>query len=159
MRQKIADILVYDTRHHLVLITITQNVWGKSSEWAALTRQNLYEYDPPPKAPFFLLALPDHFYLWKNVEDTEKVKPSYDMDPRFYLHSFFKKNSSLSLEKLKSAESFDLLVGAALSGITFAYEKDEICSVYPQWLSQPNHEWLFESGLFDALKRGEVEYP
>ena len=158
IQQIVADILVYDTRHNLALVVITQNRWGESSEWAALRRQSLYEYDPPPKAPFFLIALPDHFYLWKNVEDTGKVKPTYDMDPRFYLQSFLKK-SGLSLEKLKQPDSFDLLIGAALSGITLAYEKDEICSVYPQWLSQPNHAWLFESGLFDAIKRGDVEYP
>ncbi len=116
------------------------------------------EYDPPPKAPFFLLALPDHFYLWKNVEDTGKVEPTYEMDPRFYLQSFFKK-SELSLEKLRQPDSFDILIGMALSGITLAYEENEICSVYPQWLNKPNHKWLFGSGLFDVIKRGEVQYP
>jgi hypothetical protein len=158
MRQPTADILVYDTRQHLILTTLNQTRWGTSSEWAAQRRKDLYEYDAPPSSPFFLIAMPDHFYLWKNVEDTGKVEPTYDMDPRFYLQSFFKK-SGLSLEQLTQPESLDLLVGAALSVITFAYEKDEICSLYPEWLSQPNHEWLFGSGLFDAIKRGEVQYP
>jgi len=156
--QIVADILVYDTQYNLTLVVITDNRPGESSEWAALRRQNLYEYDPPPKAPFFLLALPEHFYLWKNVEDTGKVEPTYDMDPRFYLQSFLK-NSGLSPEKLRQPDSFDILISMALSGITLAYEKNEICSVYPQWLFKSNHKWLFESGLFDAIKRGEVQYP
>jgi hypothetical protein len=156
--QIVADILVYDTRHNLTLVVITENRWGESSEWAALRRQNLYEYEPPPKAPFFLLALPEHFYLWKNVECASKIEPTYDMDPKFYLQSFLKK-SGLSLENLRQPDSFDILIGMALSGITLAYEKNDICSVYPQWFDKPNHKWLFESGLFDAIKRGEVQYP
>ncbi len=156
--QIVADILVYDTRYNLTLVVITENRRGETSEWAALRRQNLYEYDPPPKAPFFLLASPEHFYLWKNVEDTGKVEPTYEMDPRFYLQSFLK-GSELSLENLRQPDSIDILIGAALSIITFADEKDDLCSLYPQWLFKPNHKWLFESGLFDAIKRGEVQYP
>jgi hypothetical protein len=155
--QIVADILVYDTRHNLELVVITENRWEESPEWAALRRQNLHEYDPPPRAPFFLLALPDHFYLWKNVEDTGKVEPTYDMDPRFFLQPFFKK-TNLSLEKLRQPDSFDILIGSALSIITFAEEKNELCSAYPQWLKKPNHQWLFDSSLFDAIKRGEVQY-
>jgi hypothetical protein len=157
-QQLVADILVYDTRHNLTLVVIAENRQGESSEWAALRRQNLYEYDPPPKAPYFLLALQDHFYLWKNVDDASKIEPTYDMEPRFYLQSFLK-NSELSLEKLRQPDSFDILIGAALSIITFADEKNDLCSLYPQWLLEPNHKWLFESGLFDAIKRGEVQYP
>jgi hypothetical protein len=47
----------------------------------------------------------------------------------------FLKKSGLSLKKLKQPDSFDLLISAALSGITLAYEKDEICSVYPLYLN------------------------
>ncbi len=52
--QIVADRLVYDTQHNLTLVA--ENRWGESYQWAALRRQNLYEYEPPPKAPFIGIA-------------------------------------------------------------------------------------------------------
>jgi len=159
MRQHIADILVYDTKRNLVLTVVTMKMFGKSREWAAQMRHNLYENEEgslPKKCPFFLLALADHFYLWKNVEDEGLVMPTYDMDPRFSIEPYFKK-SGYPLEKL-NRESFELLVGFWLSGVTLAYEENDICSLDSKWLSKPYHEWLFESGLFNVIKRGLVEH-
>lgn len=157
IQQQIANILVYDTKRNLVLTVVTMKISGKSPDWAALMRRNFYtdENATLPNAPFFLFALADHFYLWKNVDDKGEVKPTYDMDPRFALEPFFNK-TGYSLKQL-NRESFELVVGFCLSGIILAYEKNDICSADPKWLSEPNHEWLFGSGLFDAIKRGHIE--
>ncbi len=157
MIPEIADILVYDTRRNLILTVVTKNVPGKSTEWAALMRHNFYtdENAPLPNSPFFLFALADHFYLWKNVEDKAEVKPTYDMNPLFAIEPYYDK-TRYSLDDL-NRESFELVVGFWLSGILLAYEKNDICTAEPLWLSEPNHEWLFGSGLFDAIKRGRIE--
>jgi hypothetical protein len=157
MIPEIANILVYDTRRNLTLTVVTKNVPGKSSEWAALMRHNFYtdENAPLPNAPFFLLALADHFYLWKNVENRGEVKPTYNMNPLFAIEPYFDKTHH-SLADL-NRESFELVVGFWLSSITLAYEKNDICTAEPRWRSEPNHEWLFGSGLFDAIKRGRIE--
>jgi hypothetical protein len=92
MIPEIANILVYDTRRNLTLTVVTKNVPGKSSEWAALMRHNFYtdENTPLPNVPFFLLALADHFYLWKNVENKGSVKPTYAINPQILFLLFRK---------------------------------------------------------------------
>lgn len=136
----------------LVLVVVTWKQFGKSAQWAAQLRQNTYANELLPHTPFFLIALPDHFYLWKEVAEEGEVLPTYDMDPRFFLNTFFK-HSGLSLETL-NRESFDLLITGAFSAITFFSNPDELGSTFPNWLQSPQQEWLFESGLFEAIKGG-----
>jgi hypothetical protein len=92
MREYLGDILVYNKKRQLVLVVVTANQKGKSREWAAEYRRNLYVNAELPKTPFFVIALPDHFYLWKEVEDDGIVNPTYEMDPRFSLRDFLKRS-------------------------------------------------------------------
>jgi hypothetical protein len=154
MREYLGDILVYNKKRQLVLIVVTANQKDKSSEWAAEYRHNLYVNAELPKTPFFVIALPDHFYLWKNASDDGIVNPTYEMDPRFTLRSFLK-NSGLSPDKL-SRSSFELLVNGWFGMLRVVDGKMEICSRHPDWQLEQNKAWLFDSGLFEAVKKGNL---
>ena len=58
---KQADIAVYDPDGQLQLVVEIKNRLGASAEWAARLRHNLLVHSFIPRAPYFLLALPDFF--------------------------------------------------------------------------------------------------
>ncbi len=57
------DLAVYDSQHQLVLVVEVKSIAGASPEWAARLRRNILAHGTFPNAPFFLVALPDRFYL------------------------------------------------------------------------------------------------
>jgi hypothetical protein len=152
MREYLGDILVYNKKRQLVVVVVTANQKGKPREWAAEYRRNLYVNGELPKTPFFIIALPDHFYLWKEVEDDGIVNPTYEMDPRFSLRGFLK-SSGLSPDKL-SPSSFEFLVSGWFDMLQIVDEKMDICSQHSDWQFEQNQGWLFDSGLFEAVKKG-----
>ena len=154
MKDYIGDILVYDKKHQLVVTVVTMNHRGKPQNWAIKLRRNLYVNAKLPKTPFFVIAMPEHFYLWKDVEDEGEIVPTYEMVHRFTLQSFFK-NSGLSVEEL-DRDTFELLTNAWFSFLQLAHEKMDICSQHPDWLLEKNQTWLFNSGLFEAIKNGKL---
>jgi hypothetical protein len=154
MQEYLGDILVYNKKRQLALIVVSMNLRDKSRQWVMQFRRNLYQNGTLPKTPFFVMAFPDHFYLWKNVDDEGEVEPTYEMDPRFTLQSFFKK-SGLSVEDL-DRDSFELLINSWFSVLRLADEEPDISSRHPNWQLAQNHTWLFESGLFEVVKGGEL---
>lgn len=154
MKDYLGDILGYNQKRQLVLVVVTAPQRGKSCEWAAEYRHNLYVNAELPKTPFFIIALPDHFYLWKEVEEEGIVNPTYEMDPRFSLKGFLKR-SALAPDKL-SRSAFDLLVNAWFGMLQISNNKMEIDSRHPDWQLEQNQAWLFDSGLFEAVNKGHL---
>ncbi|OQY54745.1 MAG: hypothetical protein DRR08_22400 [Candidatus Parabeggiatoa sp. nov. 2] len=154
MKKYLGDILVYNEKRQLVLVVVTLNQCEKSREWVAEYRRNLYLNTELPKTPFFVIASPDNFYLWKEAEDEGILNPTYEMAPRFSLRGFLKR-SGLSPDKLNRS-SFELLVNGWFDLLQIVDEKTEICSRYPDWQLEQNQAWLFESGLFEAIKHGQL---
>jgi hypothetical protein len=154
MQEYLGDILVYDKKRQLALIVVSTNLRNKSSQWVMQFRRNLYQNSALPKTPFFVMAFPDHFYLWKNVEDKSEVEPTYEMEPRFTLQSVVKK-SGLSVDNLER-DSFELLINFWFTALQLASEEKDICLRHPNWQLAPNHTWLFDSGLFEAVKGGNL---
>ncbi|HEY9711352.1 MAG TPA: hypothetical protein V6D48_24295 [Oculatellaceae cyanobacterium] len=142
-----ADIVVFDKYGQLVLIAEVKSKPGTSSDWAKKMRRNMYAHGLLPDAPFFLLALPDRFYLWKNAHKTlEPLEPTEQIDPTAFLQPYYKR-SGISPNDI-SGDSFELVVVAWLN---------QVLSVdNPQDLLQENQDWLVSSGLFDCMRGGHL---
>ncbi len=103
-----ADIAAYDNEGKLALVVEVKNKVGTDSEWAARMRRNILTHGLLPSVRFFLLALPDRFYLWKDKLLQHIEKPSYEINPAPFLKSYLEK-VSVNPENL-SNEGFQLLI-------------------------------------------------
>ncbi len=106
-----ADLVVSNPRNEIVLIVESKNRTGTSSTWAAETRRNMLAHGTMPNSPYFLLALPDRFYLWKDAGDTpDLVAPTYEIDAIPFLQPYYEK-AHLSPYEI-GYYSFELLITA-----------------------------------------------
>ena len=145
--KQMADIIAYDTNGKLTLVVEIKSKLGTSSQWAAKMRRNILAHGLLPSTPFFLLGLPDHFYLWKdNGIIPEVIMPTYEIEPGPFLQPYYEK-SGLSLEII-SGKSFELIVVSWLS---------EILGTSGQDFIQDSQKWLIESGLFEAIRGGHID--
>jgi len=143
-----ADILAFDRNGQLALIAEVKNKRGTSTAWAAKMRRNMFAHGLLPHAPFFLLALPDVFYLWKNTGRTpELIEPSQRIDPNPFLQRYYQISGILPTDL--TGRSFELIVTSWLNQVLRAKS--------PQDLSNGNQDWLVSSGLFDKLAGGHLE--
>lgn len=141
-----ADMVIYDKTGQLTLVVEVKNKLDTSSSWAAKMRRNLLAHGLMPDTRFFLLALPDRFYLWKDAGIVpEVVSPDYEIDPRPFLGSHFN-GAEISLSSL-TGESFELVISSWLNKLL----QNDVLS--PELQEQ---DWLTESGLFDAIKLGHL---
>jgi len=145
-----ADLLLFDKRAQLVLVAEVYGLLGKTAEWAAKMRRNLLENDEYlPTGHFFLLAMPDRFYLWKDCPSvTENLKPSYEIDPAFLFESYYE---GAPAGLLIGRDSIAITLMTWLTGL--ARQKQ-----LPAELGhcQP---WLQDSGFFEAIQEGQVILP
>jgi hypothetical protein len=114
--------------------------------WAASLRRNLFAHAQIPAAPYFLLALPDRFYLWKDAT-LEVIPPDYDVDTKEVLSPYLKK-LSIPLEDL-TEQSFELLIRNWLDDVTANNRKN--------WSKTRATAQLRRSGLYEAIKDGFVD--
>lgn len=143
-----SDIAVFDRNGQLALIVEVKNKRGTSREWAASMRRNMYAHGLLPNAPFFLLALPDRFYLWEGVvTSNEPVGPTLQIDPAPFLHPYYERGG-LSAKDV-TGKSFELIVTAWLNQILNAENRET--------LKDSNQQWVVTSGLFDGLVGGRLE--
>lgn len=144
-----ADLIVYDRQGRLALIVEAKYKFGTTREWAAHLRRNMYAHGLLPSAPFFLLALPDHFYLWKNEPDLlEPVEPTFDIDPRPFLEPYYR-SLGIAPEDL-TGQSFELIITSWLSQILSAR--------FPEEQSKDGQEWLIQTGLHETLQGGSIHF-
>ena len=142
-----ADIVVYDQTKNIQLIVEVKNKLGASREWAAQMRRNLLIHAVVPNAPYFLLALPDISYLWVNSHtQLEEALPNYEFKTKDILFSYMNE-ANLSLDDLNEY-SFELLIVSWLQEITN--------SRLPEKKNSSGLQWLFDSGLFEAIKGGAI---
>ncbi|OBQ38249.1 MAG: hypothetical protein AN487_08015 [Anabaena sp. CRKS33] len=142
-----ADMAVQGKDRHLQLLVEVKNKRGASKIWAAKMRRNMYAHGLLPEAPFFLLALPDKFYLWKNIGlSTDLIEPDYEINPESFLKPYYPKAYAPNYQI--SSEGFELIVSAWLHQILTLPSVD----LLPQ-----NMDWLVNSGLFDAIHHGHLK--
>jgi len=145
MRQ--ADIVVYGSDGRIQLVVEVKGLAGRDAAWAREMRRNLLGFSTLPSAPYFLLALPDVFYLWKQEEPlAEDAAPSYEIDARESLAPYTKAFIN-SLDSLSSS-SLELLVASWLQDLVSRSPSRDGAAREPRW--------FVESGLRDAIRGGTV---
>jgi hypothetical protein len=114
--------------------------------WAASLRRNLFAHAHIPPAPFFLLALPDRFYLWKDAA-LDVIPPDFDVDASELLSPYVKE-LSVSLPDL-TEQSFEIVIRNWLD--------DVIANNETNWSKSQATTQLRRSGLYEAIKDGLVD--
>ena len=145
---QLADIAVYSPDHRLQLIVEVKGKTDAGPEWAAKMRRNLLVHSIIPSSPFFLLAAPDHFYLWRNGTGSAAEKlPDFVVDSRAIVDPYIS-NTSISPQRI-SDSSLELILTSWLTALVNS-------SLSPEGVA-PTEKWLFDSGLYEAIKNGLVE--
>lgn len=142
------DAAVFSPDQKIQLIAEVKAKRGATETWATQMRRNLLAHQAITNTPFFLLALPDHFYLWRDgATNVEEKPPDYSVETEKLLSPYLR-NTGLSLQSL-SASSFEFLVIAWLRDLVQT-------KISPD---TPEQQWLIESGLFQAIQNGAVVTP
>ncbi len=109
-------------------------------------RRNLFAHSVVPKSPYFLLALPDRFYLWKNTS------PAVDIKPPDYTA-----NSKPVLESYIGASYLDTLSEYGLQMIIKSWLNKLVNANLTKETARPDEMWLFDSGLYNAIRHGYIK--
>ena len=137
-----ADVVVYDKNCQLAAVIEAKIKKGASKDWAIEMRRNLYTHGFLPKTPYFILALPDRLYIWKNAANTsEIIEPDYEIDITELLKPYYDR-SGISPENI-SHYSFELFLVSWLNEIILSD-------------TTQNLEWLRNSGLLETIKTGRI---
>ena len=78
--KRLADIAVFSRDYRITLVVEVKGQKHATDEWAAKLRRNLLAHDMIPPSQYFLLALPDHFYLWKENAEIDLVVHQFWFD-------------------------------------------------------------------------------
>lgn len=93
------------------------------------------------------LAVPDKFFLWRELEDPlADVPPDFEADPSPLLLPYAG-NSGRNLSALNE-RSLELVVASWLDPLVSGYDRRE---------TSPTADWLTSSGLLDAIRGGRSE--
>ena len=138
-----ADLIVCSPDDRVQLIVEVKNRKGATDEWAAHMRRNLLVHAMIPSTRFFLLVLPEYFYLWGPDQLVEATSVDYKVASREVLKRFL---GDAKLEDL-SEESLELLVNSWLSQVISSPLGKE---------SLPELSWIFDSGLYESIRGGSI---
>jgi len=146
-----ADIALYDAQDQLVLVCEVKSLLGKSRAWATKMRRNLLEHGFLPKAKYFLLAMPDRFYLWENAPsdlDQEEVEPTYEIDPAPLLKPYYD-TLGISFETPISENSFAIIV------INVFFELIRQITSHNE--NKDQMTWIETTDLLKAFEEGHIK--
>lgn len=147
------DLVAYDPKGHVVLLAEAKSRGGTSAQWASGLRRNLLAHGALPSARYFLIATPEHIYLWRQEfwqqegATYNEAAPDFIIDATRELKPYFEKFHQRPSEI--GPEEFELLVSSWLDNIAWSGE-------------EPRNEdssfgWLKESGLAESLRDARVE--
>jgi|688.fasta_scaffold49502_3 hypothetical protein len=143
------DLLAYDKKGQLVLSVDVRRTPTASPEWAAELRKNVLARGDYPVTPYFLIALPDKFFLWKNgnvaAPDSE---PNYTIDAAPIIEPYLKGINYTAND----------LAGNTLEFIISAWLGSLIYHGRPREEVKEKARWVVESGLFDAIDGGSLVF-
>ena len=143
------DLLVNNYQGKPILGVEVKAKMNTSSDWAVKFRHNILIDNPVQKVPFFLMAFPDHFYLWTEPDIySNQSKPSYIIDALSVLKPYFER-AGIMPEKIRG-DSFELLVASWLSDMINSEQ-------LPEEFDQ-SQRWLIDSGLYMAISGGNLKY-
>lgn len=143
------DVAIYDRDARLTLIVeVKVRRLGATATWAVALRKDLRESGFLPDVPYFLLALPERFFLWAGNELPDDAPPTYEIDPAPIL-DWYLGDAGIDAHEL-DVESLGMVVNAWLNRVTLTREFGD---VRPESV-----HWLKESGLYDAIQRGHIAF-
>ncbi|MDJ0616219.1 MAG: hypothetical protein QNJ63_05595 [Calothrix sp. MO_192.B10] len=144
------DLSVYNRDGQLVLVVEVKRKTNVSTEWVTKFRRNLLAHGIFPKAPYFLIALLDKFYLWTNAEaDLDLLsEPTYIIDARPILNPYFER-AGVTAEQI-SPQSLELIITSWLGEIIHSEKLPENVDT--------SQRWLIDSGLYAALAGGKFKH-
>jgi hypothetical protein len=143
----VADFVAYSPNGQIALIAEAKRRTNTSRSWATQLRRNMLAHGAVPNSRYFLLALPDRLYLWKDVDNTpELVEPTYEVDAVPFFQPYYSM-ARVTPDQL-SGESFELVVTFWLNEL--------VHSGIPADAPGPQRHFLEESGLLDAIKGGSL---
>ena len=142
------DLVAYDPFGQPILLAEVKSTHRDSDVWATQFRRNLLAHGTLPKAPFFLIATPDHLYFWRQEDpSTGEEPPQFTMDATRELKPYF--------ERFKQTP--EKTGGQVLELILFSWLVDLAQSGEARAKQDPSLNWLSESGLLDALRSARIE--
>lgn len=142
------DLSVYNRNGQLTLVVEVKSKAGVSSDWAARLRHNIFAHGIFPKAPYFLMAFPEKFYLWANNDAyLVQSEPTYIVEPHSILQPYLERAGVTA--KQISSQSLELIIASWLGEIIYS-EK-------PPKNIDDAQGWLLDSGLYTALIGGRLE--
>jgi len=124
------------------LLVEARNVTAPSKEWATLFLRNLFAHGDVPRSDYFLLALRNHLYLWRDPR-REAAPPDFEGDTTSALQPYLMR-LPYPLETL-SQNSFGLLIHA------FLY--DLVAGTLPEG---DDLRWVDDSGLAESVRDGSI---
>ena len=134
--------LVIEKRGEAVVAVESRNIESPSAEWAAKYLTNILEEGDVPECPYFLLALRNRLYLWRNAK-LPVALPDFEGDTSDALEPHLvrlrRPLSGLSLD------SFRMLIEGLLFEISMG--------VLPE---NGDRKWLVDSGFADAIRNGYI---
>lgn len=144
---KRADVAVYGSDGRLQLVVEIKARPGASTEWAVHMRRNLLAHAAIPLAPYFLLALPNFFYLWKDAASANhEARPDYRIKASEMLASYLD----------QTIPSLDELSGYGLELIVTSWLEDVVHAELRRDTISPNLQWLLDSGLYESVRGGSI---
>jgi hypothetical protein len=143
---KVADILVRSPNNDITLVVEVKARAHGSEDWAAKFRRNLLVHHVLPKSKFFLLALPDFLYLWRNGDSSEATPPDYTASTLDVLQKYLTRFGDEP--KHIAEEGLQLALTSWLRDATISSKRPPVGS--------QSYKLLVESGLLDAIDNAEV---
>ncbi len=142
------DFLVQDHHGQIILAVEVKSNLHTSPEWAAKFRQNIFAHGIFPEAPFFLMVFPNQLYLWINAPtQKDPVLPNYIIDASPIFQPYFDRAGITSARI--SGQNLELIVSSWLGEIIYGESTTTIMD--------ESQQWLFNSGLYDALHGGKID--
>ena len=135
------DFVVRSPDDRIVLAVEARRQANASPEWAAQMRRNWAVHGVLPETPYFLLASPDKFYLWKCAPANQAVPPDFQFDAGDALRPYLEL-MRFPLDELSPA-GFDSIVRLWLEDLVRENGSG-------RWT------WLHESGLDKHLRNAVV---
>jgi hypothetical protein len=143
---EVADILVRGIDNDIKLVVEVKGRSHSSADWAAKYRQNLSANCVLPKSKFFLLALPDFLYLWKDENSAEFVLPNFTIKTFKVLQPYLTRSETEP--SYIAGEGLRLALTSWLREATFSSKRPPVGS--------DSYRLLIESGLLDEINKAEV---
>ena len=142
------DLVAYNPLGEPVLLAEVKSTHQTSDLWAARFRRNLLAHGTLPRAPFFLIATPDHMYFWRQEDlSPNEEPPQFTMDATRELRPYFERFN----------QTPEKTGGQVLELILFSWLVDLAQSGEVRASQDASVNWLSESGLLDALRNARIE--